>query len=128
MKKINKALLAVFLMILMICVISTAAAERRASSIISRTTVELSGNKTAMFNILAKVDCKKIGVVSYTLYLKNGTAVKSETIDDYGTDYYMYTTTVNLSDYIEDGKTYYVTANFYADGETTTTTSGTRTF
>lgn len=125
MKKSNIALLLIAAILL---VSAIASAEYRASNIITRSTATLLSNKTAQFSVVAKMDCESIGTVRYTLFRSNGSIVKSETINDYSSNYYRHTTTVDLYSYIQNGNSYYIIAYFYADGATSNVTSGTRTY
>lgn len=106
---------------------SIASAALRASTIIVQLSTALNSNKSAAFTIITKVSCKELGTVSYSLYKSNGSLVKSEIINNFGSGV-RHKTSINLSNYIQDGNSYYITANFFADGEMRSLTSGTRTY
>lgn len=124
--KRNRVVLMIVVAIMLIA--TTVLAEFRANPIITRSKATLLSNKTATLSVVAKMDCEVIGTVSYTLYQSDGSVVKSETIDDYSSNYYKHTTNVDLSGYIHNGNSYYITAYFYADGETSNATSGIRNY
>lgn len=117
------------LLLVAICASLTisAMASISASPIISRSRASLLANKTAVFSVLAKVSCDSLGTVRYVLYKSNGTVVKSASINDFGSGY-KHSTTVDLSEDITTGNSYYVIAYFSADGETSNCTSGTRSY
>lgn len=122
MKRRN--ILAILTALLLIVSVNIVSAASRASEVIFRVSAGLNSNKTATFVIVTKVPCEELGTMSYSLYKSNGVLVKSETIDDYGSGA-RHSTSVNLADYIQNGNSYYVTADFIADGETRSLSSGT---
>ena len=119
---------ALALAIVSILSLSAAAnAGARASEIIKSVSAGLSTNKKATFTIGAKLNCASIGLTKYTLYKSNGTEVTSKTVNSYSTGY-NYSTSIVLSSYITAGNSYYVSGEFYADVETGTARSGSRSY
>ncbi|NLC32931.1 MAG: hypothetical protein GX781_06500 [Clostridiales bacterium] len=112
--------------LLMIIGLSTAVAHGavRASEIIYASTAALGASKTATFMVKTKVSCNQLGTTKYTLYKKGGTKVAAGILNDYGSGS-LHASSVNLSPFIQSGNSYYVAAYFYADGETSSATSGT---
>lgn len=105
--------------------VSAAYAGARSSEIIRSSSANLGADKKASFSIKAKVNCASIGLTKYTLYTSGGSVVTSKTVSSYGNGY-NYSTSIDLSAYIQSGVSYYVSGELYADGETRTATSGIR--
>lgn len=127
MKQSRKQLFRIAVVLCLLLISIGAFAQTRANPIISRTTAILNPSKTASLIVLAKTPCDELGAVSYTLYKKNGTHVTSATINDFGSGL-KHSCTVDLSSYIVNGNSYYLTAYFSADGETANVTSGIRAY
>lgn len=119
----KRKLFALLLFAICISLTISALAGVFANPIISRSRASLMDDETAIFSVLAKVSCESLGTVRYVLYKSNGVAVKSATINDFGSGY-KHTTIVDLSSSITTGNSYYVTAYFSADEETSSCTSG----
>lgn len=119
----SKKRFAFVVIVIFALLIVNAMAHVRANPIISRSKVTLMEDKTAALSVAAKVPCESIGTVRYVLYKSNGVAVKSSTINDFGSGY-KHTSFIDLSSSIIAGNSYYLTAYFSADGETSNCTSG----
>lgn len=119
---IGRLLVIIYLM--MMCM-SSAFADTYASERFKTKSVTISSTFKVSFGATTYDTCDELGLKSYTLYTSSGTSVMSSTPETYikGSNF---KSSVELSSYVEKGKSYYITATFYADGETKSITSSTR--
>lgn len=108
----------------MACAVS-AFASTYASEHFNTKSISISSTFTITFKATTVDVCDKLGLKSYTLYTSSGTTVTSDAPEIY-TKGSTFKTSIDLSSYVEKGKSYYVTAIFYADGETKSVTSSSR--
>lgn len=107
-----------------LCSVS-ASAGTYASERFNTKSITISSSFNVTFRATTFDTCENLGLKSYTLYTSSGTSVTSATPETYKKTS-TFKTTIDLSSYVEKGKSYYVTATFYADGETKTITSTSR--
>ncbi|MGI6215509.1 MAG: hypothetical protein ACOYIT_06520 [Christensenellales bacterium] len=92
-------------------------AQPVSNTIIRTAYAGLSSNKYALFNILTKIYCEKLGIKSYSLYKSDGSLIKRQSVSDFVSGR-KYSLSINLESSISSGSGYYIVANFVADEET----------
>ena len=116
MKKITSILL-------LLCILTSVfsgfaeTAQPKASDVVDRAVVTLTEDNKVSLSIRTKTAQNKLGIMSFVLYTKDGTPVKSQTVNYYKKGK-VFTHSIDVSSYVESGKTYYVVATFVI-GDTT---------
>lgn len=125
--KQKRCLLAVLCSLIIICSfwVGIYEAEARESAYFRSTSISISSAFSVTFVARAKQNMQELGLKSYTLYTSTGKYIMSASPKDY-TSGLIFSTNIDLSSHVEKGKSYYIKATFYADGETKTITSSTK--
>ncbi len=126
MKKITSILL-------LLCILTSVfsgfaeTAQPKASDVVDRVVVTLTEGKKISLTIRTKTTQNKLGIMSYTLYTNDNTPVKSQTIN-FCKKGRSFGHSIDVSSYVESGKTYYAVVTFIIGNTTLDKASKNKTY